>query len=151
MNLRKRALDYLHAHRVLSLATFGDQGVWVSPLYYANDIFSLFFLSSPTTRHSQNIETNPRVAATIYEDNEDWKEIKGIQIEGEAKLISGSNQLNVIARYTAKFPFIAKQSPLEIKQAMDNICWYSLTPTHLFFIDNSIRLGHRTEVCLKSN
>jgi hypothetical protein len=41
------------------------------------------------------------------------------------------------------------QKPTQIKQAMENICWYSLTPARLFFIDNSIRLGHRTEVHLE--
>ena len=98
-----------------------------------------------------NIINNSQVAATIQEDYKDWKKIKGIQLEGVVHKISGSKQADAIARYMGKFPLIGKKNPTEIGQALHRVSWYALTPSLLYFIDNSLGLGHRDRVDLKKD
>jgi len=65
--------------------------------------------------------------------------------------ISGSKQADAIARYIGKFPLIGKQTPTEIGQALRHVSWYALTTSLLFFIDNSLGLGHRDRLDLKKD
>lgn len=149
--LKKKALAYLQEHNVMTLATAGPEGLWAAAVFYVNHGFNLYFLSAPTSRHSRNLEAQPRVAATIQEDYEDWPEIKGIQLEGEARRITGVEQASAIARYGLKFPIIAdlSRAPREIVKAMNDIAWYRLTPDRFYLIDNSLGLGHRDEIPLE--
>ena len=150
ISVQCRALDYLQHHRVLNLATFGPEGIWAAAVFYVNDGFTLYFLSAPTSRHSRNIENTLRVAATIQDEYSDWREIKGIQLEGEAVRITGPEQAAAVLRYGLKFPIIANlaSAPHEIVTAFERVAWYRILPTLLFFIDNSQGLGHRDEVSL---
>lgn len=149
--LRDKTLAYLHDHNVMTLATTGSQGLWAAAVFYVNDGFTLYFLSAPTSRHSLNIKTLPGVSATIQEDYKEWREIKGIQLEGEARQIDGAEQAAAIARYGLKFPIVGNlaSAPAEIVKAMSRIVWYKVAPTRLYFIDNALGLGHRDEVPLE--
>ncbi|MCP4419494.1 MAG: pyridoxamine 5'-phosphate oxidase, partial [Chloroflexi bacterium] len=102
--VQDKALTYLATHNVMTLATTGAEGVWAAAVFYVNDDFTLYFLSAPTTRHSLNIARETAVSATIQEDYNNWSVIKGIQLEGKAEQISGTEQLAAIARYGSKFP-----------------------------------------------
>jgi len=152
-SLQEKALAYLREHNVMTLATSGPQGLWAAAVFYVNDGFTLYFLSAPTSRHSLNVDAQPVVSATIQEDYRDWREIKGIQLEGEASRIEGAEQAAAIARYGSKFPIVGNlaQAPAEIAKAMSRIAWYKVVPARLYFIDNSLDLGHREEVPLPNN
>jgi len=145
---QNKALAYLEQHNVLSLATTGPDGVWATAVFYVNKRFTLYFLSAPSSRHSQNIEHNSQVAGTIQEDYSDWPDIKGIQFEGQAQRIEGAEQLQAIGRYGTKFPVVGnlKQAPAHIVKAMSKVAWYKVHPTKLYFIDNSVGFGHRDQV-----
>lgn len=146
--LREKTLAYLQNHNVMTLATTGPEGLWAAAVFYVNDGFTLYFLSAPTTRHSRNIAAQPAVAVTIQEDYEDWPEIKGIQLEGQVYPLEAPERATVIARYGAKFPVVGNlaKAPPEITRAMSKIAWYKVVPERLYFIDNSLGLGHRDEV-----
>ena len=151
MKLQDKVLEYLQTCNVLTLATNGVDGLWAAAVFYVNKDFTLYFLSNPATRHALNIIDNPQVAGTIHEDYKDWKKIKGIQLEGVVHKISGSKKADAIAHYIGKFPLIGKQTPTEIGEALHRVSWYALTPSLLYFIDNSIGLGHRDRVDLKKD
>jgi uncharacterized protein YhbP (UPF0306 family) len=145
---REAALDYLQRHNVLTLATTGPEGVWAAAVFYVNRGFTCYFLSAESSRHSRNIAQNPQVAATVQEDYGDWPDIKGVQMEGTVRLITGAERLAAIARYGAKFPVVGNlaAAPPEIIRAMQRVAWYRLEPTRLYFIDNSQGFGHREEI-----
>ncbi len=146
--LYHRVLDYLRGHNVMTLATSGPGGIWAAAVFYVNDDLELYFLSAPASRHGINIAANPRVAATIQEDYRDWREIKGIQLEGTVRKLEGFEQAAALTRYGAKFPLVANlaQAPREIATAFSKIGWYQVTPESLYFIDNSRGFGHRDPV-----
>ncbi len=147
-SLPQKTLVYLQNHNVMTLATTGPESLWAAAVFYVNDGFTLYFLSAPGTRHSQNIAVHPGVAGTIQEDYKDWPKIKGIQLEGQAYRIEGTERVAAMARYGAKFPIIGNltQASAQIVKAMSKIAWYKVVPQRLYFIDNSLGLGHRDEV-----
>lgn len=145
---RTPILNYLRDHQVATLATCGTDDLWAAAVFYVNDGFTLYFLSSPTARHSVNLAQNPRVAVTIQEDYADWLEIKGIQLEGAAGEISGVEEERARRLYGQKFPVVGKlaQAPAAIVKALAKVRWYKIVPHRLYFVDNAVGLGQREEL-----
>jgi uncharacterized protein YhbP (UPF0306 family) len=146
-NPQQLALSYLANHQVMTLATSGPQGVWAAAVFYVNDGFELTFLSAGHTRHAQNMTAVPAVAATIQEDYRDWERIQGIQLEGRVSLLRDVSQETAVAHYLQKYPFLAKVDE-KMRLALTKVNWYLLQPERLYFIDNSLGLGHRDEIAL---
>jgi len=146
--LGMRVRRYLSDHNVATLATSSNGDLWAAAVFYASDGYTLYILSSPTSRHCLNLTQNPRVAVTIQEDYADWLEIKGVQIEGVASEISGREEEKARRLYGQKFPVVGllAQAPAAIVKALAQVRWYKIVPKRLYFIDNSIRLGHRDEL-----
>lgn len=144
---RPRALAFVAAQRVMTLATTGPQGLWAAAVFYAHDDFRLYYLSAGHTRHARNTAINPLVAATIQEQVHDWPDIKGIQLEGEVEQLEGDEREAAIALYRAKYPFL-QNAAAAVASAMRRVNWYRLTPTRLYFVDNSRGFGHRDEIVL---
>jgi hypothetical protein len=131
----------------MTLATTGPQGVWAAAVFYANDGFDLTFLSAGHTRHAQNMTAVPHVAATIQEDYRDWEKIQGIQLEGRVSLLADVSRETAISRYLQKYLFLANADE-KMVAALARVNWYLLQPERLYFIDNSLGLGHRDEIAL---
>lgn len=146
-DIRRSALAYLEEHRVMTLATAGSQGPWAAAVFYASQGFDLYFLSAKQTRHVRDLTLNPRVAAAIQEDYRDWPDIKGIQLEGVVHKLTGKDRKEAINLYQGKFPFIVSAGA-QVQSALRRVSWYRLAPDRLYFIDNSLGLGHRDTVDL---
>jgi uncharacterized protein YhbP (UPF0306 family) len=143
------ALEYLEKHQVMTLATVGEDGVWAAAVFYVNQRFNLYFLSAGHTRHARHLHRRPDIAATIQEDYQDWRAIRGVQLEGQVTLLEGMERETAVTLYHRKYPFIAQAEP-QIQVALSKVNWYCVRPTRLYFIDNSQGLGHRDEVLLES-
>ena len=139
------ALSYLASHHVMTLATAGPEGIWAAAVFYAEEGFTLTFLSAAHTRHARAIAAAPQVAATVQEDYADWPAIQGIQLSGVARLVAGDEREAAIGRYRAKYPFIAQPIPALVT-ALVKVNWYVLEPDQVFFVDNTKGFGHRDQV-----
>jgi uncharacterized protein len=141
---------YLKEHNVATLATCVDGVPWAAAVFYVNDGYTLYFLSSPTTRHCANLADNAAAAVTIQEDYQDWLDIKGVQLEGTVTELSGAEEQKAQRLYGKKFPVVGlvAHAPAAIVKALAKVRWYKIVPHRLYFIDNSIRLGHRDEIDL---
>jgi uncharacterized protein YhbP (UPF0306 family) len=148
MKPSSKAHHYLQTHNVATLATSDGRSPWAAAVFYASDDHILYFLSSPSSRHSLNLAQNPQVAVTIQEDYSDWLDIKGIQIEGVASEISGDEEQRARTVYGRKFPLIGMiaQAPAAIVKALAKVRWYKIVPHRMYFIDNSLGLGNRDEI-----
>ena len=140
-----RVAAYLHEHHVMTLATHGNGDIWAAAVFYVNDLYDFYFLSSPTSRHCRNLAKDPRVSATIHQDCADWARIKGVQLEGIASEIGDNELQRVRGLYGKKFPVIRDlaQAPVALAQAMDKVRWYKVVAERLCFIDNAAGFGHR--------
>jgi len=149
VELRSQALKYLETHNTLTLATVGPEGPWAAALFYVNDAFSLYWLSDPHARHSQNIARNAHVAVTINEDYRDWRLVQGLQMEGTAEQIGTIREAGRPMRlYAAKYPFLNnwRDPPLALAKALATVRVYRFMPTRVLLIDNTRAFGHREEV-----
>ena len=145
---RERALAYLAGHHVMTLATAGVEGPWAAAVFYANEGFDLCFLSSPASRHCTALRENPAAAATVQEDCADWREIRGVQLEGRVEELSGDEADRVRAFYGARFPIarLADDTPAPIAAALAKVRWYRFAASRAFWIDNAAGFGKRQQV-----
>jgi uncharacterized protein YhbP (UPF0306 family) len=153
--LRERLQAFLAAHNTMTLATLGPDGApqAAAVFFAADDDLNLYFLSSPNSRHSQNLSRQPRVAATVHADGQAWQAIQGLQIEGIARQVEGPRSTAHAARvYAGRFAFLkglldggAADGPLALRGPVASSRFYVLQPTWIRFIDNTRGFGHREE------
>jgi len=151
--LEKTVLDYLRQHHTVSLATERKGVPHAATVFYVSIGFELYFLSSPTSRHGENLGQNSRVSATINEDYDKWQMIKGIQLEGRVEAVGGILDNGRIARaFVQKYPDVADFlfSPRKLGQAiaqkLARVKFYKIKPSRIFFINNAIDFGKRDEL-----
>ncbi len=131
---------------VMTLATCTDAAPWATDVYFAPDGFNLIFLSSPRSRHSRNLAVNPACAATIHPLVKSWREIRGLQIEGEVHPPEGTlAKARALAAYLSKFPFAQDliAHPVETAGALAHATLQVLRPSRLRYLDNAVGIGTR--------
>ncbi len=146
-NLKPTIQNFLAAHSTLALSTVDADGLPQSaPLFFAtDDDGSLLFVSSPKSRHSLNITANSHAAVTVHNETWDWKEIAGVQMEGEVHhLPAGPGRERAWEVYKAKFPFV-----VEFEDEVSRSEFYRFVPKWVRLIDNSVQFGYKEEMELK--
>lgn len=165
---RERVLRYLRDHNTMTLATWEAAMPWASAVFYASDGLDLYFLSDPESRHSVDLAANPLVAVTIQEDYHEWSAIKGVQMEGAARVVDGEDDLaRAVAVYVEKYPFVAgylrlMMSPFAriaifLDRFMEKLAFiphlpatparfYRVTPRRVWFTDNEVKFGNRDQL-----
>ncbi len=150
----ERVKSFLDAHSTMTLATVGPQGEpqAAAVFYAADERLNLYFLSSPTSRHSQNLLRDARVAATIHADGQAWQAIRGVQIEGAVELVEEVTTLAQAARtYAGRFDFVrgllddGDDGPVVLRGPVANSRFYVLRPAWIRLIDNTLGFGHKKE------
>ncbi|MDY6862477.1 MAG: pyridoxamine 5'-phosphate oxidase family protein [Thermodesulfobacteriota bacterium] len=150
--IEEKILNYIQSYNCMSLATGGEIHSQAATVFFANKEFTFYFLSTPDTRHTKNIARDGRVAVTINGDYYHWKEIKGVQIEGKAHLITDAKEnKDALTVYLKKFPYLFdllfkdKRSEVIVKDIKE-INWYSLNPLKVRYISNDPEFGRREEI-----
>ena len=134
----RRAKVLVQSRHTLTIATIGEAGPWASSVSYVNDGFTFFFVSDPDCRHAVNIRSDARVAATINDDFAAWIDIRGIQLEGRAELISDlSTRADVLAKVFSRFPFLhAIEGDAEDVASESSYALFKLTPSRVWLVDH---------------
>ncbi|HEX3033291.1 MAG TPA: pyridoxamine 5'-phosphate oxidase family protein [Bacillota bacterium] len=143
-------LDYLKRHNTMVLTTAAENLPHAAPLFFASSGFTLYFLSDPATRHSGNLVDNPLVSVVVTEDYQQWRDIKGIQLEGKAEKVTGGlEKAKGMAVYLKKFPFVTDflQSK-DFRETAAKVQLYKITPTTIWFLDNAQGFSHRKRLSL---
>ncbi len=124
---------FIRRHHIMTLATLGEQAVWCSNLFYAYDRERnlLLFSSDADTRHTREMEAEPRVAASIVLETRMVGKLQGLQIEGIVQ--HGDEQARRL--YLKRFPFAA---------VMELNIW-QLRPTTLKLTDNTLGFGKKLQ------
>jgi len=146
IELRQQIGAFLEAHHVMSLATFGSSGPHATNLFYACDGLALVWVSDPNTRHSREIEVDPRVAATVAPDCSDFADIRGVQISGAARrIMAAGERRRHLAQLEARYAFLGQlaAAPLKLRQAYARAGVYRLEPVRVVLIDNTKAFGHK--------
>ncbi len=152
--LRSEILEYLRTHNTLTIACCEGDCPWAAAVFYASDGFDLYFFSNPASRHGVHISANQHVSATIHEDYSQWKDIRGIQLEGRAsKVRSPKLKIRGWEVYRNKFPFVDEffsEGPFRkiVEAKLSGICLYRIVPQAIWYLDNSKGFGHREMLSL---
>ena len=104
MDNNKIGRQIIDANHFMSIATSYNDDVWIAPTFYANDkeYHNLYFVSSITSKHCQDITLNNLVAVSIFDSNQKEGIANGIQIRGLASLIDKSMYLEIITLFCEK-------------------------------------------------
>jgi uncharacterized protein YhbP (UPF0306 family) len=164
-DLRERVTRYLRAHHTMTIATVGPspgaQGAApagapetggppggahhvadvphaASVFYAIDDSLRLVFLSKPSSIHGSHIGQSAPVAVTVSEDYGDWELIQGIQLWGEARLLSGTAKAGAFALYLRRFPFVREMlDQPRLAEIVRGIGVYRVEPGLAAFTDNT--------------
>jgi CRP-like cAMP-binding protein len=132
LDVPPQVLSYLDGQRTLTLATATRNGVpRATTLTYANVGASVYVWTRPETTTARQMEENPVVSFAIDEYTDDWRDTKGIQATGEARVVLNPSELaKVVALFEEKYPALAGTLG-------SGVSIFRITPRELQFIDNS--------------
>ena len=98
-------MRFLRRHHVLTLATVAEGVPYCSNAFYCYDKERnlLVFTSDPATRHAQEMERNPRIAASVVLETKIVGRVQGLQLCGTAARADETAR----RAYLKRFPYAA--------------------------------------------
>ena len=87
----QKFIDFIRQHHVLTLATAAGSQPYCCNCFYSYDEDRNIFIvkTNENTRHTQELQQNPRVALSIVLETEEIGKIQGLQITGSAVFYDG--------------------------------------------------------------
>jgi uncharacterized protein YhbP (UPF0306 family) len=116
----------------------GDTPHAAAVFYAVDDQLRLVFLSKQGSVHGSHIDEGTPVAVTVTEEYTEWEKIQGVQLWGEASLLSGGAKAAALALYLTRFPFARDvlSHPANVEM-MHDLGVYRVVPYRAAFTDNS--------------
>ena len=147
--LREQVDAFLAGQSTLALSTVSAGGnPHVAPLFFVHTFapsgaLRVYWLSDPKSRHSVHLSASPAAAATVYAPVWEWREIRGVQIEGRAVPVhEDEERARVLALYRAKFPFV---TAVTFAVLVRRATLYALHVAWLRWLENAQGFGHKRE------
>lgn len=128
--LTKALADFVAWERVGRVATAGSSGVpHVVPVCHVLAGGKVYFASGDDARKVKNLQDNPRVTVTVDLYSDHWGTLKGVMIQGRARLIErGSRFRRIRDLLYRKYP----QYPREAAISPTDSVVVEVTPTRVF-------------------
>jgi nitroimidazol reductase NimA-like FMN-containing flavoprotein (pyridoxamine 5'-phosphate oxidase superfamily) len=141
-DLKEEVLDYLSKRKFLTLATSSKSGEPLThPIAYINIGENIYFSTNKNSRKVKNIEKNPNIAFSVYDETEHLDEIRLVQMEGKASKINNEKEIEgILEQLQKKFPAMT-YIPID-----SDVTVIKITPTNGYFSDYNKRFGHRNKV-----
>ena len=144
VELSDAILAQLRAHSVLTLATIGETGPHAVTLMYAHDGFDIYWLSDPKTRHSEQLESSPSAAVTIAAQYEDFRKIRGLQMNGTGCRLADAKEASAgFDMLALRYPFLQQFGAGKLAQHLGAAAVYRFQPARLTLIDNARSFGFK--------
>lgn len=140
--IKEQIVEYLSRKKFITLATSTQKGEPLThAIAYVNKGPTLYVSTSIQTRKVKNIQENPNVAYSIHDETEYLDEIRSIQMEGKATILSNNEESEkAIKMLKQKFSSMAN-----MPSDPDNII-IKITPKVCYFLDYTKRFGQRDKV-----
>jgi uncharacterized protein YhbP (UPF0306 family) len=138
-----RVRDWLEGQSTLTLATVSATGApAAADLYYAADHdLHIYFISEQGARHAAHIGSGAPVAATVHGQAWDWREIRGIQLEGDCRPVESTRErAAALALYGRKFTFLHTFAAVLPRHTL-----FVISPRWIRWLDNGAGFGAREE------
>lgn len=130
VRLKKSVADLIRWERACRVATADANGLpHLVPVCHVLANGKLYFGSGDDAKKVLNLKANPRLAATVDLYSDDWDNLKGVMLQGTARLIERGPAFKRIQRLLyAKYP----QYPHEAALSPSDSVIVEVTPTHVF-------------------
>lgn len=138
-----RISDWLARQSTLTVATVGPTGApAAADLYFAADHdLQIYFISERGARHAAHIGSGAPVAATVHGQAWDWREIRGVQLEGHCRPVDSTRErAAALALYGRKFTFLHTFAAVLPRHTL-----FVITPRWIRWLDNAAGFGYRQE------
>jgi PPOX class probable F420-dependent enzyme len=128
--LTKTLADFVAWERVCRVATAGAAGVpHVVPVCHVVAGGKIYFASGDDARKVKNLRDNPRVTVAVDVYSDHWGTLKGVTVQGRARLIErGPRFRRIRDRLYRKYP----QYPREAAISPSDSVVVEVTPTRVF-------------------
>ena len=138
-NIDSEIIEYLSKKSFITLATCSSKGIRIThPISHVTDGSTIYFVTDQTTRKVQNIKENNNVAYSTFEEIDQVDQIKSIQMEGLATILSeGPEFTKAWEMILLKFPFMQNVPP------NPNNVIVKITPKQCHYSDYSKGFGYR--------
>ncbi len=123
--------EFIDQHHLLSISTCRGDFPHSASCFYAFDSKEFVFViaSNSSTKHIQDLKSNPNYAATIALETTDVGKIRGLQFSGVLKKTTTTQK----ALYIKTFPYALALNPT----------LWALHVEHLKFTDNRLGFGKK--------
>lgn len=149
MDVKQKALEYLHNHHTVRLATVTSDGQPMAhTVEYMPEGSTLYFVTGRSSRKAVNIAKNPKVGLAIDTDDEKWQSENpadraalGLQLEGVARQVTDQNEIQKVMKM-----LFEKHPEFKDMPADPDMGVYRIDLKHGFILDYSEEFGHRDEI-----
>jgi nitroimidazol reductase NimA-like FMN-containing flavoprotein (pyridoxamine 5'-phosphate oxidase superfamily) len=139
--MRKRILNIMKGHRIMTLATVRPDGYpQATTVTYANDGLTLYFGCDLSSQKVRNIKRNSKVSLTIDHDEKNWGRIRGLSLGGRAQVVKhgGEDFDRGLKLMTRRFPQLAELSDDDMKE----FAVVKVAPKVISLLDYTKGFGH---------
>lgn len=115
MKLKKTEKDFISLQRVLRVTTVDKNGVPHNvPVCHIMEGNNIYFATGKKSKKIKNLKENSKVALVCDEYAEIWSNLRGILIQGEAKIISQRAEFRKLRKLLyQKYPQYGREAPIE--------------------------------------
>ena len=135
--IRKRILNVLDQHRVLTIATLRPDG-WpqATTVVYANEGLTIYFVCDPGSQKATNLARDDRVSLTIDHETPQVTEITGLSMAAHAQaVVNPAEASKALQMLRLRYPRLPIPMPEDVRI-------FRVTPTIISVIDYSKGFGH---------
>ena len=130
MRLKKAVAELIQWERVCRVATVGEAGTpHLVPVCHVVADGKIYFGSGNDGRKALNLKENQKLAVTVDLYTESWSHLKGVMVQGTAKLYDKGGRFKKIRSLLyRKYPQYPDDAALD---ESDSVI-IEVTPTHVF-------------------
>jgi len=130
---------YLASHVYMRLGTVTPHSKpQVHTVGYVSEGCTVYFVTDRKSRKAENIFRNSAVAYTVDENYDNIMGIQGVQMEGQASLVTMETEaMRLLELMAQKFADMEKMEP------NPDLVIFKIEPTRGYFLDNTRAFGHR--------
>jgi nitroimidazol reductase NimA-like FMN-containing flavoprotein (pyridoxamine 5'-phosphate oxidase superfamily) len=141
--LRRKILELLDRHRIMTLATLRPDG-WpqATTVGYANDGLTLYFLCGLDSQKAQNLARDERVSLAIDDDTQPVMQITGLSMAAHARPVTDRAEAQKALRM-----LLAKYPPQEVPAGWkmpepEEVRIFRVEPNVISVLDYTKGFGH---------
>jgi uncharacterized protein YhbP (UPF0306 family) len=137
--IRREIGEYLERHNVGTIAVADGDNPGAHTVYYVSRGLRVCFETDQGSQKIAVLQANPKVSLAVDEDYKDWRDIKGVQLFGKARVLSVGKSDAWKEAYLRKFPQVRDYGGIPSHHV-----FVEIIPEKVYFLDFTKKFGHKT-------